>query len=62
MARLSLDRLGGWIGNDDEEEHDMDELLADLEDTEVEACLSQETKSPLEVPPATLPVYMTIHR
>lgn len=63
MIRPSLDRLGGWMHDEPgEDEDNVDELLAELEETEEEACLGHETKAALQVPSASLPVYMTIHR
>lgn len=43
---------------DDEE----DGFLPEVEDAETEAWLGDRTKSPLNIVPASLPVYMTIHR
>lgn len=61
MPRPSSDRLGQWL-NPQEDDDDHAFLNEFEDDAEAEACLVDDEKRPLDISPATLPVYMTIHR
>ncbi|CAM1501803.1 Fc.00g037870.m01.CDS01 [Cosmosporella sp. VM-42] len=60
MNRPSPDHASSWVDQHHDDEDD--EFLPGVDDEEAEACLAESSKSPLKVSPASLPVYMTIHR